>query len=63
MSDQKTLEKYLRDELARGIIDHQLRARINEEGVVVFYIHPAGKDGCTVDFSVKYNDLITLYTF
>jgi hypothetical protein len=56
----KTLEKYLKDALAMGIIDHKLRARINEDGDVMFYIHPDGKDGDTQDYMVEFNELVTL---
>jgi hypothetical protein len=51
----KTLEKYLKDALARGVIDHTLRAGIDERGRVSFYIHPANTDGETRDYEVRNN--------
>lgn len=41
---------YLRAELADGHIDFQLRAQVDGDGRVGFYIHPAGKDGRTADY-------------
>lgn len=52
-----TFEEYLCSEIAKGIIDFRLRVHINQEGEVVFYIHPLGKDGRTVDFTVLDNTI------
>lgn len=52
----KTLEQYLRDEMAHGHIDHRLRVNV-VNGVVSFYIHPSGGDGFTADFTVEGNSL------
>jgi hypothetical protein len=53
----KTLEEYLRDSLKAGVIDHSLRAQIDIQGRLTFYIHPAGVSGDTLDFSVTGNTL------
>lgn len=56
-----TLENYLRnaDEYL-GIIDFKIRANVEENGNVTFYIHPDGFDGDTMDFQVVGNSLIEL---
>ena len=51
-----TLEEYLRADLARGVIDHAIRAEVNG-GEVKFYIHPANESGDTLDFAVAGNFL------
>lgn len=56
----KTLEQYFRDDIERQAIDHALRARINEKDEVVFYVHPHGVNGDTLDFKVQGNTLIPL---
>ena len=57
----KDLETYLRDTLtAAGCIDHALRASVDGEGRVTFYIHPLGADGDTLDFTVRGNTLEAL---
>lgn len=53
----KTLDRYLTDNWARGVIDHVLRAHVNDKGVLTFYIHPQGVDGDTLDFLVEGNTL------
>lgn len=54
----KTLEQYLRENWDKGyIIDHVIRANVNEDGSVMFYIHAQGKDSDTLDFFVKDNQL------
>lgn len=45
-----TLEEYFKAEAARGVSDHVLRATVQEDGRVGFYIHPANTDGLTRDF-------------
>ena len=54
---KKTLETYLRENVARNVIDFQLRASLAGDGRVVFYIHPSGVDGETTDFEVAGNQL------
>lgn len=49
----KTLEEYLRENIEAGNIDHAIRAQIEADGVVTFYIHPAGEDGDTLDYEVR----------
>ena len=53
----KTLEQYLRENSNKGVIDHAIRAQINDNGWVSFYIHPHGVDGDTLDFGVNENQL------
>lgn len=55
----KTLERYLRDELSAGNIDHALRVSIMPDGRVYFFIHPATASGDTQDYTVEYNQLTT----
>lgn len=55
----KTLERYLRDEAANGVIDHALRAEVLPDGRLYFYIHPANASGDTQDFTVRFNRLTT----
>lgn len=45
-----TLETYLKETAAAGVIDHAVRAHVRPDGKVGFYIHPAHVDGPTVDF-------------
>lgn len=52
-----TLEDYLENNHTEGIIDHVLRAELNGEGKITFYIHPQGRDGETLDFEVTGNSL------
>ena len=48
-----TLEEYLRQNIERGVIDHSLRAEIDADGHVNFYIHPESVDGETVDLRIS----------
>lgn len=52
---QRTLEQYLKDAHDAGAIDHSLRVRVGAQGDVLFYIHPSGRDGETLDFVVGGN--------
>lgn len=53
----KSLEQYLRENVQKGAIDHIIRASVDSDGLVTFYIHPHGVDGDTLDFSVDGNQL------
>lgn len=53
----KTLDTYLTENFERGVIDHALRANVDDEGALTFYIHPMGVDGDTLDFQVNGNSL------
>ena len=53
----KTLEEYLRQELVKGVRDHKIGLRLTKVGEVIFYIHPDGVDGSTLDFLVYGNEL------
>lgn len=48
-----TLEDYFERAEARGVIDFSLRIMRTPEGKLDFYIHPAGQDGETGDFTVS----------
>ena len=56
----KTLEQYLRENVQKGAIDHMIRASVDSDGWVTFYIHPHGVDGDTLDFSVSGDQLFAL---
>lgn len=58
--NKKTLQKYLKENHDRGVIDHELRA-IDVNGKTTFYVHPKGVDGDTLDFEVSGNELKQLY--
>lgn len=53
----KTLEQFFRDAAAVGVIDFSLRATVVDAERVTFYLHPHGKDGETLDFTVTGNVL------
>lgn len=54
----KSLENYLRNGIEYGgVIDYALRAQIEPDGRVTFYIRPDGHDGDTADFEVQGNTL------
>jgi hypothetical protein len=50
--NSQTLHEYFTENHARGVIDHAIRANVDEQGRVSFYIHPQGVDGNTLDFWV-----------
>ncbi len=58
---KQNLEEYFRDNDGKQVIDHAIRARIDGDNVV-FYIHPNGVSGETLDFQVHGNNLTQLYT-
>lgn len=51
------LEQYLRAHLGDQILDHSIRAQKNSKGSIFLCIHPAHKDGITLDFVVEGNQL------
>lgn len=53
----KTLAEYLKENFDRDVIDHSIRAHVDDQGWVTFYIHPTNVDGETLDFSVTANNL------
>ena len=55
-----TLQEYLSKCVASGAIDHQVRATMDEQFNVSFYIHAEGKDSPTLDFAVVDNTLLPL---
>lgn len=55
-----TLQSYFQENLARDVVDFNLRAyRLAPDGSVGFYLHPARGDGHTPQFAVKGNVLTT----
>ncbi len=48
-----TLEQYFR---TNGI-DHEIRCTLQTPDSIEFHIHPAGKDGDTLDFIVRHDTL------
>lgn len=50
----KTLEEFIRENVARGVIDFDMRATVVDD-VVSFYIHPEATSGDTLDFRVVGN--------
>ena len=55
-----TLEEYIQKETEEGKFDFHIRVYAWNEGVPRFYIHPQYKDGETLDFEVKGNNLIPI---
>lgn len=53
----KTLEDYMKENLDRDVIDHAVRCIKGPNGEIDFYIHPAGVDGDTLDFTANGNTL------
>ena len=53
----KTLAQYLAENAARHVIDHALRASVDIDGKVTFYIHPNSVEGETLDFEANGNVL------
>jgi hypothetical protein len=58
-----SFEEYLLNELSQGKIDFSLRAHVEEDGHPVFYIHPTGRDGTTLDFVAIGGCLIARQSF
>lgn len=56
--EMKTLYEYLKENIAKGVIDFSIRAGYNRDGEIELYIHPDSKDGETLDFLVLGNELI-----
>ncbi|MCG5241386.1 DUF2829 domain-containing protein [Azospirillum doebereinerae] len=54
----KTFEQYLRDASGADVIDFRLRATSIAGQPTTFYVHPLGKDGETLDFTVIGNALV-----
>ena len=54
----KNLEEYLVENIEQGIIDHSIRASIDVDGNISFYIHASGHNSDTLDYWVKDNQLI-----
>lgn len=51
------LEAYLRAAADSGAIDHSIRVTVEADNSVHFYVHPVGRDGETLDFTVHGNTL------
>jgi hypothetical protein len=54
---EKSLERYLWDDLDRDVSTHTLIARRDAAGKVTFYIHPSSVSGDTLDFVVRGNEV------
>ncbi|MEY8001219.1 hypothetical protein AB8U03_13640 [Clostridium sp. Mt-5] len=52
-------ETYLKENFSEGTIDYAIRANVKDRKAI-FYIYPYGKDGKTLDFEVKGNELIPI---
>ena len=52
LTGSASLDDYLSECFKRGVIDHAIRANVDEQGRISFYIHPLGVDGNTLDFWV-----------
>jgi hypothetical protein len=50
------LQQYFKECQERGIFDHEVRAT-DDVNKGIFYIHPKGADGETLDFYVRGNEL------
>lgn len=55
-----SLEEYFRKNLERNACDHRLRAQLDSDGGVVFYVHPEGVDGDTLDYAVSGDTLTAI---
>lgn len=53
MQSLPMLINYFEDNYSKNIIDHSLRIYKNSNGDLMFYIHPDGKDGNTVDVAIR----------
>lgn len=58
-----TLQEYLNTEFDEGKIDFSIRVYGINNGRPEFYIHPTAKDGKTVDYRVKGNELEEILLF
>jgi hypothetical protein len=56
----KNLEEYFRSDLSRNVIDHSVRAQLDSDGNVKFYIHPMNVDGETPEFAVRGSSLLPM---
>ena len=57
---KRTLQEYLTNCAAKGIIDFAFRATAREDGTFYITVHPDGKNGDTVDFVVNGGTLFTI---
>jgi hypothetical protein len=55
-----TLQDYLERGEKAGVIDFALRIVRTPQGELDFYIHPAGRDGETADFTVYRGSVVRL---
>lgn len=58
---RRTITEYLEQYEKQGVIDFTVRTYKDNSGQIRFYIHPTGKDGDTLDFVPKGNELSTVY--
>ncbi len=57
-TNKKTFEQFLTENVLVGHVDFKLRAEMEDEYTVRFYIHCDGHDSDTLDFLVDENELI-----
>lgn len=57
-----TLEEYLQKNMQKHVVDHAVRAYIDSDGQLSFYIHPFNVDGETLYFAVEENDIDLIAT-
>lgn len=56
----KTFEQFLAENVEKGFIDFRIRACMEDEYTVKFYIHVIDHDSDTLDFVVDENMLIPI---
>lgn len=54
---EKTFEQFLTENVEKGFIDFRIRAEMQDQYTVRFYIHVLGHDSETLDFTVDENTL------
>lgn len=54
----KSLQDYFREFYNNGIVDHTIRASVDFDNNVSFYIHPATVSGDILDFVIYYDKTI-----
>jgi hypothetical protein len=47
--------------MVEGNIDLSMRVSVDKDGKLSFYIHPANRDGYTMDYTVNGNELSPVY--
>ena len=58
---EKTFEQFLTENVEKGFIDFRIRAEMQDQYTVRFYIHVLGHDSDTLDFTVDENTLTQVF--